>query len=53
MRPMESDAIGLLILTWIVQGIINSRKTGEIERLNGEIQRLKSQFERISANGKP
>jgi hypothetical protein len=39
---LENDpAMALLVITWIVQGIINSNKTGEILRLQKEIQDLK------------
>jgi hypothetical protein len=38
---MENDAIGfLLVVTWIVQGIYNSRYTREIRLLKKQLEQL-------------
>jgi hypothetical protein len=42
---MENDAMPFLILTWIVQGVINSNKSAEIQRLTAELKRLRAAFE--------
>jgi hypothetical protein len=35
------NAMALLVVTWVVQGIINANKTGEIQRLQREVEELK------------
>jgi len=49
---MENDVMGLLFVTWIVQGIINSRRTGAITRLTDEVNRLKQAIEQLGATAK-
>ena len=48
---MDNDpAVALLIITWIVQGLINTNRTGQILRLQKELADLKKRVDPGSAS---
>jgi hypothetical protein len=48
---LENNIVFWLVVTWVVQGVINSRRTKDIQRLTSDVSRLTHLLDRSGASG--